>query len=537
MKEGEDLWKKYCSFFEKDFSDQLEYNERKMREYFDKWKSTKMAKQLCPKGVEKFEDIPLTTYEDYPILHEFGAKVEHLSKTVPRKKGELLWDYYVRISKQVAPMLDGWMVDEYAFCLKTSGSGGEPKWFAHGKTYSENVMQGGPQVAIFACSDDWGTTEIKEGDRFLNLGALPPYGSAVGTKSFGVLLEAVPPAHVVDRIADMRKKMNLMYETVERGKRVTFTSSPASVLSLIAKYFVEPESLYRDRYQSMNPGMAKFVLYMKYLQSKLNGRRYGKANEVLPLKGFASTAWDGTIYLEYLRDQFNIEPFNLYAASDTLLPLMGRPHRKFDLFPNLQNGYFDFLADDDEIMKIDQLKKNHSYELVVTTFGSMTLRYRMGDLFRVIDIEDDGTPVFRFESRKTGMIDIYGYFRLSEAIVRDALHKIGMPATDNWVVTQKLHPKEKVCILMEKEWEYSEVQAAKLIFEVLRKMNPDFESFVKDYQIKDCSEILEVEYLRKGAFMRYIMKKAKEGVPMGQIKTPKIIGPEKRELADLLRKI
>jgi len=535
MKEGEDLWKKYCSFFEKDFSEQLEYNERKMMEYFDKWKSTKMAKQLCPKGVEKFEDVPLTTYEDYPILHEFGAKVEHLSKTVPKNKGELLWDYYARISKQVAPMLDGWMVDEYELCLKTSGSGGEPKWFVHGKTYLENAMQMGHPMMIFSCSDDWGTTKIKKGDKFLNLGTPLPYGSAVGTMLFEQLLKSVPPTHIVEGITDIRKKMSLLYKTIEKGEKIDFAFGPASVLYLIAKYFTESDNLYRDHYQSMNHGAAKCILYLKYLQSKLSGRKYEKANEVLPLKGLLITAWDGTIYLEDLRNQFDVEPFNLYAASDTLLPFMGRPYRKFDFFPNLQNVYFEFLADNGKTMKINQLKKNHLYELVVTTFGSMTLRYRMGDIFRVIDIEDDGMPVFRFESRKIGMIDIYGYFRLSEAIVRDVLHEIGMSATDNWAVTQELHPKERVCILMEKEWDYSEAQAAKRIFESLRRINPDFESYVKDYKIKDPSEILEIEYLRKGAFMRYAMKKAKEGVPLGQNKPPKIIGPEKCELADLLR--
>lgn len=106
MEDGKKLWKKYCSFLDKSFSEQVEHSERKKEEYFDKWKRTKMAEQLCPEGVKKFEDIPITTYEDYPIIHEFGKKMEELEKTVPRRRGERLWNYYDRIGKQVAPMLE-----------------------------------------------------------------------------------------------------------------------------------------------------------------------------------------------------------------------------------------------------------------------------------------------------------------------------------------------------------------------------------------------------------------------------------------------
>ncbi|MBA7714125.1 hypothetical protein ES703_123141 [subsurface metagenome] len=122
MNEGRKLWEKYCGFFDKSFSEQVEYSEKKREEYFEKWKNTKMARQLCPEGVTKFENIPITTYKDYPILYKFGKKMEELESTVPRKKGERLWDYYDRIGKQAAPMLDGWMTDRFGFYIKTSGT-------------------------------------------------------------------------------------------------------------------------------------------------------------------------------------------------------------------------------------------------------------------------------------------------------------------------------------------------------------------------------------------------------------------------------
>ena len=537
MGEGEELWNKYCSFFDEPFSKQVEHNEASLKEHFGKWKQTKTAEKLCPNGVKKFEDVPITTYGDYPILQEFGAKVKKLSQTLPQKNGELLWDYYVRISAQAAKMLDGWIPDEYSFCLKTSGSDGECKWYACGKKYLENTDRVCHQMVIFACSDEWGTTKIKSGDTFLNLSAPPPYGSSVGARFFDTFLKGIPPSQVAEKITDMRKKMGLIYKTIESGKKIDFLSSPASVLSMIAKYFTEPDELYKDRYQSMAPGMAKLILYIKYLQAKMGGKKFKKVSEVIQAKGLMCVAWDGTIYRESLRDQYNLEPFNLYAASDTLIPFMGRPHRKWDFFPNLETVYPEFLTGDGEIKKINELKKNHVYEFIATTFGLMTIRLKYGDLFKVIDFEDDGMPIFRFEGRRAGMIDVYGYFRISEAMMRETLKRVGLANTDDWIVTQELNPKERIRILMEKRWDYSENKAARLIFESLRKINPDFESYIKDYKIKEPSEVLEVEYLKKGAFLRYTMKKGREGVPFGQIKPPKIMGPEEKELVDLLKSV
>ncbi len=141
MDEGSALWEKYCGFFDKVFSEQVSYNEKEKEGLFEDWKLTKAAKHLCPDGVERFEDIPLTSYHDYPILVEFGKEVERLSEKIPRGKEESLWDYYDRISRQAAPMLDGWLADGYGFCCQTSGTGGESKWVAHGESLLNNVYR------------------------------------------------------------------------------------------------------------------------------------------------------------------------------------------------------------------------------------------------------------------------------------------------------------------------------------------------------------------------------------------------------------
>lgn len=530
-----ELWSRYCSFYEKSFSEQLQYNDQKLKEHFEKWKSSKMSEHLCKGGVGKFEDIPLTTYDDYPFLHKFGEEIEKQEKTVPRSKGESLWDYYQRISRPLAPMLDGWLMEEYALCLKTSGSSGKPKWFAHGKTYLENCLVNTMPIVLFACSDGWGEPKIKEGATQLNMFAPLPYGSGMAAKAFEKYFNIMPPIQVLDDVTDMRKKIALVLKYVENGGLVDIMVGVPSTLKMVCDYFTDPERLWKDRYESMPPGIGKVVLYFKYLQSK-SAKKYAKARDILPIKGLFISGWDGTIYLDYFRDQFGIEPFNLFAISDTLLPFMGRPHRKFDLFPNLTFVYMEFLTSKGEIKKINELTKNEVYELVTTTFGSCTIRYRLGDLFRVIDFEADGTPIFRFESRTVGLIDVYGYYRLSEALARDALSLAGFHS-ENWIICHETSPKEHVKFLLEKESDYTEKQMAGFLFDALRKIFPDFDKYSQDFMIKDPEEAIRVEYLKKGAFMRYMMRRQKEGVPFGQIKPPRVIGDKQRNLAELLRSV
>lgn len=134
------------------------------------------------------------------------------------------------------------------------------------------------------------------------------------------------------------------------------------------------------------------------------------------------------------------------------------------------------------------------------------------------------------------MIDIYGYYDLSEALARDALSKVGF-TSENWLVCHEMLPKEHVKFLLEKEVDYTGEQMVRLLFEALRKSFPDFDNYVRDFKINDPNEAIEVEYLKKGAFMRYTLKRQKEGVPFGQIKPPKIVSAEYHHLAELLRSV
>ncbi|RLG95281.1 hypothetical protein DRO29_05830, partial [Candidatus Bathyarchaeota archaeon] len=112
-----------------------------------------------------------------------------------------------------------------------------------------------------------------------------------------------------------------------------------------------------------------------------------------------------------------------------------------------------------------------------------------------------------------------------------------------WAVIKLLKPREHLHFLMEKVWPYSEREAERIIFNALIEAEktiprPDetlLRDYIADFRIRDPSEVVRVEYLRPGAFLRYSIMKAKEGVPIGQYKPPKIIPPERIDIYEALK--
>ena len=96
-------------------------------------------------------------------------------------------------------------------------------------------------------------------------------------------------------------------------------------------------------------------------------------------------------------------------------------------------------------------------------------------------------------------------------------------------------PTEHRLFLMEEEWDYSEEEASRAVFNALKEISEDFRNLIRDFRIDQPSKFVEVEYLSRGAFMRYFMQRIKEGVPYGQMKPLKMINSEHSEVINRLR--
>jgi len=538
---GNDLWKRYCSFYEKDFSEQLDYNKKRMEQYFRKWRNTDLARILCQGNLKRFQDVPITKYDDYTMLSEFGRKISDTTRRNPKDPGELLKEYYDRISHNIGSSLDRYMTEPFYLCMKSTGTTGQNKWVAHGETFWKNYASGVIACALVSCSDEWGETKLEVGDKCLNMAAPIPYISGWGSWAYQTHFELVPPMKVTDDLQDLKKTNSLMLKAIRKGEKIALGGGIGSMFYMICKYFIEPEEFYKEYYRSMNFGLKKTLLYLKVLQCKISGKERKSIIDFMPLKGVIIGGMEAGLYIDFFKKEFDLEPLHAYGSTEGGCLMRGDPDRKTDLVPDLRTSYLEFQTEDGEVQDLDELKRGEVYDLVITPFGSILFRYDMKDLFRVVDFRDDGMPIFAFEGRRITVMQLYSYY-LTPNVVVQALSKAGLRSSDKWAVAKVLEPREHLHFLMEKTWPYTEKEAENIIFDSLMEVERlvphrgrTLRDYIADFRIRDPSEVVKVEYLRPGAFLRYSMTKGKMGAPLGQYKPPKIIPTERMEIYDTLR--
>lgn len=254
----------------------------------------------------------------------------------------------------------------------------------------------------------------------------------------------------------------------------------------------------------------------------------------MPLRGVLIGSTDARFYTDFFKEEFGVEPLNSYGSTELGSVMFGRPDRKLDFFPNLKTNYFEFLDEKGEVRRLSEVKRGEMYELVATPFYSIFVRYRIRDIFRVSDFYDE-MPVFTFEGRTQTMMTIYDYYRVTEDLLAKIIVNAGFKASDRWVATKAITPKEILIILFEREWSLTEREAEKAIFDSMLSIQPEFNTYIRDFNIKNPSEAIKVEFLERGTFTRYAMKQARKNVPLGQFKPPKIISPKRPDILEELK--
>ncbi|MBO3797741.1 MAG: GH3 auxin-responsive promoter family protein [Thermoproteota archaeon] len=537
MTNSADLWREYCSFYEKPFEQQLEINEALLKEHLARWGRTAQAKILCPNGFQSINDIPVTSYKDYPVLLEFKKRIESLEKSSPRMPGELYWDYYDRIGRLASKSLSDYLIGDFSLAVKTSGTTSEPKWIPHGNVFWENFRQDVIATTLIACSNSWGITKFEKGDRGLNFTASAPFLTGWGRKASQGLVIDVPPVSVMDEISEARRRFFVALEYLKNGHNVNLAGGIAPSVYLMCEYFSNPETLFEEYYRSMDFSFAKFYLLQKWAQAKFF-KKPRNLRDYLNLKGLMIGGVDTALYADYIKTKLEVDPLCIYGVSELGIVMFGSPDRKGELMPNLRSCYFEFRDEKGVIVKIDEIKPGCVYDLIVTPFGGLFSRYDVGDTVLVVDVRDDGMPVFRFWGRKNQMIAIRGFLpRVTEALAVQIMARAGLSLSDKWAFTKSIDKHEKILVLMENTWGLQKSEAERRIFQAFLAVSEDFRHLVAENHINDPNDIIEVEYLKPGAFLRYAMERGKRGVPMGQIKPPKIIPPERQDICEDLRRL
>ncbi len=170
----------------------------------------------------------------------------------------------------------------------------------------------------------------------------------------------------------------------------------------------------------------------------------------------------------------------------------------------------------------DELKPG-IYEFVLTNFhGGALVRYRIGDLFEVISLQDEelGSPLpqLRFYSRADDVVDLGNLVRLTEKDVWRAIEATQVEYQD-WTVRKEFNDEDVILhVYVEPKPSMTitrDVLQKKLALE-LSRVSAEFNSL---------EEILgynpvRVSLLKSGSFDYYMKRKQQEGADLAHLKPP-----------------
>lgn len=538
MNEGKELWDRYCGFIYQDFQKQVEYNREKANFYFKKIRNTRLLEAVGAKGAENIRQVPVTTYDDYSFLRLFEERIRRLETATTKDRNETLAEYYMRIGRiGVEPFLE-YLPGEFQSCVKTSGTTARSKWLIWTRLFRDAYLEIGISPLVMACSEHTGDTSLRLGDAVLNMGAPPPYFSGWTLYFLCELFrfKAYPPFEVTDWTSDIKRRIWIALKKIDQAKeKIALIGTTASLLFLIVKYITDRESFYKEYWETLGIGATKLFMLFKFINAKMFWKPRD-IKEILPVKGLICSGFDSKMYIELFKRNFGMEPLNLYGASEIGFPMYGTVEDRYNMVLDLRAGFFEFLdVEKGNVLGVEELKKWRDYSLIATPFGSCVIRYRIGDVFRVEDFRDDGMPIFSIVGREGYSFDIYGYFRIDESLATRVMIKSGLTSSEDWCFAKIIEPNEKVCVLVEKERDYDEETAAGLIFRALFDESEDFRNFIRDFKTRKPTDVIKVEYLRRGAFKRYSNSRLKMGLPYGQVKPLKVIPTQKMEIFETLR--
>jgi hypothetical protein len=146
------------------------------------------------------------------------------------------------------------------------------------------------------------------------------------------------------------------------------------------------------------------------------------------------------------------------------------------------------------------------------------LRYRVGDLIRIVSLEDEKTgikiPQMLFDSRADGLIDIGGFTRLDEKTIWQAIVNTGIEFED-WSARKENDEQHSIIRLyIEPKEEIVKETLEKAVHKELGKLNKDYRNL--EDMLGICP--LRVVCLPEGSFQKYMQKKQSEGIDLAHLK-------------------
>ena len=431
--------------------------------------------------------------------------------------------------------------------IRTSGrTSGAPRWLPISEPMYEAMAWPAAGVMLLTAADGRGDVKIRENDRVLNMLAPPPYAS--GTM-FRIVEDGWPYRMFPDSSpASDALPFDVRMATAFRSavtEGADFVTGLAAVLSGIGESFADrraPGSLL-DRLKQ-----PKVVARMggAALRARFAGRRT-YPRDAWKIRGIGVGGMDASLFRDKIRDYWGRYPLDLLASTEgNLVASQTWDYTAMSLITPL--NFFEFVSED-ELRKeqdtpgyrpttvlLDGVEAGVNYELVITNLhGNPLVRYRTGDILRVTAVGNPNTgialPQVVHYSRRTDLLEIGGFVRLTESTIWRAIEQADVPYVD-WTVRKEIDSGTPVLRLRLEPASgpvIPEEEAERRISRALGLIESDW----ADMEQMAGLHPLRVTYLPAGAFDRYRQRKVAEGADLAHLK-PLHINPTDQVLDTLL---
>jgi len=502
------IWQKYCGFLDLSLQEFMEIQEQLLMEQIELVYNSPLAKKFMPKkpkDVAEFRRlVPLTTYDDYADY--LSVKNEDVLAVKP--------DYWAR----------------------TSGKGGASKWVPYTQVALERLSILSTALSILACTNRKGEVNIGNGIRVLHNLPLPPYitGILARLATNNLDIRYIPSIDESESM-DFEARTQAGFQIALRVG-VDILSSLTSVLLKIGQRFSESSGQMKFNRYMLHPQVMWRLLRAKWI-CKREGRSM-LPKDLWPLKGLLCYGTDTAIYREQIIHYWGKEPMETYGSTEAGLIAASSWNKKNMAFIPL--CCFLELAPEEEWLKsrenkdyqpatvlLDEVEPGKCYEVIITSFYGMPfLRYRLGDLIKIIALEDEEAgiklPQMVFESRADDLIDIAGFSRLDEKTIWQAIANTGIKYED-WSARKEYkqdHPIIHLYIELKQEMKAQELE--RLVHQKLA----DTDSSYVDLESMLGIWPLQVTLLPVGSFQRYYEKKKAGGAELAHLKPPHMNAPD-----------
>jgi hypothetical protein len=503
----DEIWKKYCGFLDLGMEEFMEIQRRLLMEQIDLLSKCELGRKLLgekvPTSVEEFrQTVPLTTYYD-----------DYLP-------------YLAEKREDVLPVKPVWW-------LHTSGrSGFGFKWVPYTQEAVRKLGECALAGMIFASCSKRGEFVFEEGDTMLQALAPFPYVSGAIARrlqeefSFTFL----PPLEEADKMGFQERIQKGFHMALKSG--LDIFNGVSSVLVKIGEQFRQGAGTLSFSASLLHPKVL-FRLIRGVIRSRMAGRSYLLPKDLWDVKCVGTGSTDTALFRHQIEEYWGRTPIELYGATEAtaLLIVQGWNAKGMTFFPDID--FLEFIPEEEHIkskedltyqpstLLLDEVKPGKTYELVITNFmGGIFVRYRIGDLIKIISLEDEeigvALPQAVFYSRGDDVIDLASFTRLTERDVWQAIEEAGVAYVD-WTARKEYLARKPVLQL------YIELKEERDQEEVKRAVHRRLREIHKSYgELEDMLGIdpLQVTLLPPASFARYYQDRQKEGADLAHLKPP-----------------